>query len=541
MNRKRSLPYFRETLSFNAVDLHVGETLKLVQAAKTIGPIESKVSKEYFEKYLNSVVGLGLFGGSGNVNPSTPHADAASVVPRPEDFVNIPYRFISATIVGGESWKATDFSTDGVLKDSLPLFKNTPIFSDHVQSADNFAGVTSDEYYQEAFTADDGQRIPGGISGNASIDTKTNYNLARGILMGAIGSNSVTVRFDWEPSHAFDSPNAFYEAIGTFHKNGEMVRRKVKAITQYYETSMLFAGADPFSKKLDSKGQPVKVDRSSVYFSKANPQEKAIYESEKLLEVQEDFSKELISLSKANSSHTTTTPTNTVNMNKKFLLAFMQAFGAQLALSFTTVEGEELTEAQETELTTAIQKLGLKTPGNPAEDAKTEKIVGFAKALKFVNDKGETSDFAPETASGEYVVMLKSTKDANDAAVTALNTKVTGLEATAALGTNFLDLKRGEAVRLYKVAVGDKYDAAVETLIKDAKPEALDGLIKQYGGEVGVKFSATCTKCGNSDNIEMRSSMATPADSREDAGETTPLEDMASKYSQQGLFNRRPR
>jgi len=191
--------------------------------------------------------GFGWWGQSNNANVYQNIDVKKELLPKPEDFVKVPFRLISATTVGAGSWKVTDFSNEAVLKASMKKLIGKPVYPNH-DSDDvfNYVGIIESVKWTEA-RMQDGQMIPAGIDGIIAIDGKTSPKIARGVLMGAIFSNSVTVNFDWEPSHFFESPNDFYHKIGTIHTDGKMVRRVVTNINDYYESSLVWLGADPFA------------------------------------------------------------------------------------------------------------------------------------------------------------------------------------------------------------------------------------------------------------------------------------------------------
>jgi len=61
----------------------------------------------------------------------------------------------------------------------------------------------------------------------------------------SIHSNSVTVKFGWEPSHKFETDSEFFDKLGTYTKKGELIRIVVNLIKSYHETSLVSHGADP--------------------------------------------------------------------------------------------------------------------------------------------------------------------------------------------------------------------------------------------------------------------------------------------------------
>src|SRR5690606_12701038 len=108
------------------------------------------------------------------------------------------------TTVGAGSWKATDFSDVRMLKGSMGKLKGKTVYKEHDQEVDNWLGFVKETSWSEQFTNSTGDTVPAGIDGVLLIDAKTNPKIARGLLMGTIYSNSVTVVFDWEMSHHFE-------------------------------------------------------------------------------------------------------------------------------------------------------------------------------------------------------------------------------------------------------------------------------------------------------------------------------------------------
>lgn len=182
----------------------------------------------------------------------------------PDEIYLVPFRLISATIVGAGTWKATDFSKAGVLKASMPLLKNKPIYRDHMMYVDYWAGIVNEVVWTNPYSQGV-MDIPAGIDGLLALDTSTeeNRNLAKGVNMGAVTSNSVTVEFEWEPSHEFEKEWMFYENIGSI-VDGRMVCRVVTKIIEYHETSLVGLGADPYAKKITSSGELTNIDKAGA-------------------------------------------------------------------------------------------------------------------------------------------------------------------------------------------------------------------------------------------------------------------------------------
>lgn len=519
-------PVIRTTLSFSKV---TGERLGIQYAGVNMGrPV--KATREQFDRV---VAEFGLFGGSADPNKFFPDLSMDDIIPKPEDFINIPMRFLSATIVGGGSWKATDFSQEGVLKAATDKLNGKPLFTEHDQDVLNNVGMAVDPYWEEQTGTGD-NFVPGGISGTAMVDAKTNPKLARSLLMGAIYSSSVTTTFDWEPSHSFKEMDEFYQAVGMMGKDNKMVRRIVSEVYDIDESSFVWLGADPFAKTKDQQGRLRNIDRKAVYFSKvrendslsfdkAPAEEVEKYKTEKKLSVGLGITETLLSLSKEKLSKVTLPgvpkqENNTQAMNK-FLLAFVTTFSKELNLSFKVDDTTtELTAEQEQELTDSLAKLGVKVEGAP-------EAVNFVKSLKVVaeNNSFEAADISKLSLNKKEMVVL--TKEEYDT-VTANAAKVlpdeqmTSLNKRAEQGDKYLQFKRDECVRLYKKSTKEP-DAAVLELISKSDMEVVDGLIKTYGGKAVEQYSATCTKCNSGEYISMRSSFETALPDDADAKKET--------------------
>ncbi len=498
MKRKKG---FTSILSFDFSDI-VGLQRSGIQTGRA-APVPAGTTIDMF----------GMFGDGNNSNTFYPGLEAADFMPKPQDMVDIPFRVLSATVVGANSWKATDFSNEEILKASMPMQNNQPIFFDHEQSVPNWLGLTINPNWQAATTLANGNKIPAGINATYRIDAKSNPKIARGLVLGAIGSTSTTVKFDWIPSHTFENPNEFYDKIGTIDaRDGKMVRRVVTKIHAYHENSLVWLGADPMAKRLDDSGIPIMPDFSSMTYSAAAPllfsaadsTEKQTYTDRKKFTISYAIDNNIISLSqKENQTEPITTSNKTLPM-KKFLVAFIAAFGAKLSLDIKLADDQlELTADQETSLITALSKLILNPPADTV--ALQQRQAQFLTALKLVNNKGELVAFDFAAATGEFAIIPQ-------AEVTRVYGEVTTLTPLAAVGKEHLDFKRAEAIRFYKVTMAESFDQAVVDLMTSADNKALDGLLKLHTKGATQKFSAYCSKCSSGDSIEMRSSFAAGTD-----------------------------
>ena len=174
------------------------------------GSSASCVSKEGLPEQIS----LGLY---------KPPKDMSYDVENLPSFIDCTYRLLSACIVNKE-WYPTEFSEE-VLKESIPLLQGQSLYADHYSSVRNVVGSVAEAYWDESFMQE-GIKVPAGINGVLRVDAKSNENLARGMLMTppSVHSNSVTVTFEWKPSHGFEDIWDFYSKIVTFTNEGELIR-----------------------------------------------------------------------------------------------------------------------------------------------------------------------------------------------------------------------------------------------------------------------------------------------------------------------------
>lgn len=183
----------------------------------------------------------------------------ANLNPNTDDMLAVPFRMLSATIVGSGTWKSTDFRNERVLQDAAPLLVGRTVYREHMDYVDYWLGKVMETTFTQSFIQG-GQRIPAGIDALLLIDTDNadNLNIANGIVKGAINSNSVSVEFEWEPSHEFENEWDFEWHIGDIVE-GREVTRVVTRIVAFHETSIVAQGADPYAKRIDANGELVEI------------------------------------------------------------------------------------------------------------------------------------------------------------------------------------------------------------------------------------------------------------------------------------------
>lgn len=466
--------------------------------------------KEDANKFMQS---FGFFGGSGDGNKFYPDLNVQQdLMPKEEDFVNVPFRMLSATVVAAGTWRSTDFTDAEVLRRAVKKLANKPVYKEHDTDLDNWVGLVKNPKFSPAFTMNDGMKIPAGIDAIISIDGKTNPKIARAVLVGGIYSNSVTVEFDWEPSHIFEGENAEHEFERSIGKiiDGRMVCRKVTEIIDFYESSLVWLGADPYAKKISESGDLINVDESSTYEDEVV---QTRYKKESKYEANLALSKNLLSLSK-NSSFNNTNPKKEEDMKPELVLALKAILGLAADAEITkenidtlAVKSTDTTDAVAEELATAVSELtGEKVEASLGSKALISKFAGH-KAVKseeltaLTAAKGEVESLKNEkTALAAEVGTLKADK-------ATLEAKVTELSPKAALGDKFVADKRTECERLYNISVDNKPIESVLNLIKKATVEELDGLIAQYTKGVTQSFTGKCKDCGST-SFEFKSSVA---------------------------------
>jgi len=457
-----------------------------------------------------------------------------SVAVRPEDFVEVPFRLISAAIIAGGTWRATDFTRPGVLKASVSKLNGKPVYKDHdTWTIDNLVGIVTNPVWTTDFKQDDGVYIPAGIDAIVRIDAKSpnNAGIARGVQYGGIFSNSVTIDFEWEPSHKFPNMYEFEDKIGTYAEDGSMIRRVASKILDYFESSLVWLGADPYAKLIDKDGNLVNVDITSTY-EQENQAIKDSYTKDKKYVVGMSYTKDVLNMSRMSYSKEDETDKQNNNSNKNESMdKILEALRAKLGLAADAEVTPELIAGLMTanEVTAKI-----------AEQNKDKTVVATSE---YNTMKDNAEKFAKTGFTAEKAFTLKQVEDlqAEAGKVAGLNTQVETLtaEKTEALakveemkpmveqGQKFHKSRVDEAIRLYKLQAGDKATDAVVDLFSKADSAALDGLLSQYTLTLTHSFGGRCKKCG-SNEFEFKSSYGTGDEGAKTVEGETVTEDSVS-------------
>lgn len=402
-----------------------------------------------------SIAQFGLFGGDIDYNTYYPNLDASELKPKDEEFIEPMFRLLSETIVS-KNWNPTDFSHGGVLKASMKLLLGQTVNCDHETNIGNAIGSVSKVMWQEAYK-DGAFMIPGGINGVLKIDGKANPRIARGILMEppSIHSNSVTVQFKWDKSHPAMEDNEFYMKLGTYDKDGNMVRRIVTEVVRYMETSLVSHGADSFAQKIGEDGKivnPTFAKRSWASYKEYEEETKKAYyfsDFKDYNDTQESFSDKSQIDNQDNKN----------SMNE--LELFIESLVKEGIISFA-----EGTEANQENATVLLRSLV-----SSRNDLQTQ------------------------------VDNLTTEKNSLTEQIANKDAEIANLKDMAQVGKNHIASLRESAVATYKKLMGDQADETIVTML-NAETTGLNTLISlqaDYQKRLEEKFPLHCAKCGSKD------------------------------------------
>jgi hypothetical protein len=412
---------------------------------------------------LNETIdSFGLFGSDLNYNTYYPDVKPEDFSPKDTEFIEPVYRLLSECIVS--KYYPTDFSVGGVLKKSMKMLIGQTVNCDHETNVGNAIGVVKSVYWQEAYTDEKtGLVIPAGINGTLKIDAKANPRLARAIMMDppAIHSNSVTVRFSWEKSHPELTDQQFYEKIGSYDKDGKLIKRNVKEIMGYMETSLVSHGADPFAKKIGTDGKITHAaDAHNVYsFSESITKNHYFFSDFKELGKKSDGVDVL---------HNTMV---FINENEK-----------QNIISNNQTDNEENME----ELLNALFGEGLLTLPEGQEPSQE---VAISCITSLIQDNARLKQEVEEANSNreEHEELVR------------LRDEATKNAPTIQLANDLLSTLRAEVTENYKKVHGEKADEAIINLISTSDYKTVASLGKFYIAQLEEKFPLSCTSCGSHD------------------------------------------
>lgn len=446
--------------------------IELSSAHSIILPNRPPIVKgEDFNKLItedphSEVESFGLFETSTpNYTTYYPDATAEDLDPSDDEFITPTFRLLSKVIVS--KFRPIDFGKGNVLRDSMRLLLGQTINIDHEVAVGNAIGSISEVSWQNTYKTKSGIVVPAGINGVLKIDGKSNPRIARGINMNppSIHSNSVTVRFEWEPSHKFKDENDFYRLVGTYNDKGELIRAIVTKVIAYHETSLVSHGADRFAQKVNSDGQIVNPEYAETVKQ---------FSAEKPLNVKAglDYKNNIIGL-----SLDSTIPSGNNNKGKS---------------NTKTTKMNELKDF-------LVNQLGFKSEDLTDENL-IESLTGHVDDLK---DQLSTLTTEKEDLDGQ-VSTLESDKGELEKKFNSLDEKYKELEKSSSDLEGATAEMRTEAVKFYKLCKGDDADEKIVKLMETAKFDVIKSLLTEYRKEADEKFGYVCNDC-ESNNVSRKS------------------------------------
>lgn len=416
--------------------------------------ISDKALKDAEAGVEMGIESFGLFDSNqSNYNTYYPDLKVEDLQPKDNEFIQPVFRALSEVIVH-KNFNPVDFGVGNILKKSLSLLKGQTINADHETAIGNALGAVVDTFWEQSYKTKNGVLVPAGINAKLKIDGKSHPRIARAVMMDppAIHSTSVTVQFMWDKSHDLPA-DEFFSKLGTMDKDGKMVRRIATQVKKYNEISLVSHGADPFAQKIGSDGKEI-----------VNPQYANITYNAEQKKAQKyfsfDFKSDLIQNSENN-----TIPEETNNDTSTSKLKDMNPFLIALsALIGVEVDAENPDQAViQNAITKLVADKAALTTSETELKAENERLIAI-----------ETKYNADSAALAE-AVLLKEFKD----------------KQTTSL--------RAEVTRLYSAVAGDKAQAPITDLIKNANFETLSALNLQYTAQLEEKMPMSCKKCGSTE------------------------------------------
>ena len=442
-----------------------------------VGNLTNKIalpsfSEKFYQASRVEVNKFGLFGSNTDYNTYYPDVTPEDVKPKDSEFIEPVFRMLSNCIVA-KNYMPTEFPKD-ILKASMGLLVGQTVNCDHETEIGNAIGSVKEVSWQNAYTDETmGIEIPAGINAVLKIDAKANPRIARGIMMDppSIHSNSVTVQFEWKPSHFFEKEWEFYGKIGTIAEDGTMVRRIVTKIISYKETSLVSHGADPFAQiiKNGKINNPQYAGATYYSFSDMPPMdEKTLRSKIAYLDFKDIKSNDIM--------YNTSKPNYEGNQNPKIQndMNELQKFLDQLFSDGV---------------------LSLAEGSTPSIEVALSQVKDLVVAKNSLTQEKAKADQKISELQGE---------------VTSLKEQISANQAMVNIGTSHLSEVRSSAIASYKKLYGDdKVDQNILALLEadSTNIETLLSLKATYDAQLDEKFPMRCAKCGSHDVSRASSSI----------------------------------
>lgn len=420
--------------------------------------------------------GIGSFGlFSSSTNRFYPGLTSEDWEPSSEDYIKPVFRMLSEVIVNKSSWP-TDFSQNGVLKASYKKIIGQTINTNHNTDVEDGIGVVVDAYWEDAYK-DQGVIVPAGFNGILKIDAKANPRIARGVLSEPpiIHSNSVNVRFLWDKSHPELEGYDFWNKLGTYDKNGNLVRQVVTEIKAYGETSLVSHGADPFAQRINEKG---KIENPK-YAGAINNAEMVKAREVKYYVIDYSDQANLSAIGDTIAYNIKDTDiTNNSNSESNMNEEMKKFIESLLAAGINLGEGVEATDAA---------------------------VLEAVKAL-----------ITSSSTLSETITSLEADKATLTTEVEDLKAKVSANEANAILGESYIKDLRESTVTLYS-KLNTEPDENIIQLINSSGIESVKALQKNYQAALEKEFPMSCKDCGST-HVERSTSQATTEEETNNSG-----------------------
>lgn len=442
-----------------------------------VGNLTNKIalpsfSEKFYQASRVEVNKFGLFGSNTDYNTYYPDVTPEDVKPKDSEFIEPVFRMLSNCIVA-KNYMPTEFPKD-VLKASMGLLVGQTVNCDHETEIGNAIGSVKEVSWQNAYTDETmGIEIPAGINAVLKIDAKANPRIARGIMMDppSIHSNSVTVQFEWKPSHSFEKEWEFYDKIGTIAEDGTMVRRIVTKIISYKETSLVSHGADPFAQiiKNGKINNPQYAGATYYSFSDMPPMdEKTLRSKIAYLDFKDIRSNDIM--------YNTSKPNYEGNQNPKIQndMNELQKFLDQLFSDGV---------------------LSLAEGSTPSIEVALSQVKDLVVAKNSLTQEKAKADQKISELQGE---------------VTSLKEQISANQAMVNIGTSHLSEVRSSTIASYKKLYGDdKVDQNILALLEadSTNIETLLSLKATYDAQLDEKFPMRCANCGSHDVSRASSSI----------------------------------
>jgi hypothetical protein len=408
---------------------------------------------------------LGLFDTSSpNFNTYYPDLKPEDLVPKDEEFAYPVFRALSEIIIN--KYGPIDFAQEGVLKASVKKLIGQSVFTNHEAIVGNEVGVIMEAAWDK--TKMQGKfNIPAGINVKLKLDGKSNPKLVRGIQSSppSIHSVSVTVAFKWEKSHPELSDEEFWNKVGNYDKENQLIRRVVTEVFSYEEISLVTHGADPYAQKINEDGDlnnPAYADNRYQFTAEDFASMEHYFDWK-------DF-------------------TGKVRLDNKGTIP------SSIKLSKTKIKNNST--KQDVPMNEALLKLLRAQLGLAATVSEADVIAKLSERLPvLVASETTNATLTADLATANSNLTASKAKEKTDEEVTLL-AAAPGYKDVAEKATTAL---KAEALKLYHLTVGgaDKADPSITKMLADASYDTATALFKQYSGVVEKDFAATCEDCGS--------------------------------------------